>query len=190
MKTLYIALGAAALLLLMAGGWFLSTYNGLIQMNENVNAQWQQVEVQYQRRADLIPNIVNTVQGYADFEKKVLTDVTNARSAWAGASGAQARVQAANGLESAIARLLLVAENYPDLKANQNFLALQDELAGTENRVAVERSRYNGAVRDFNAAIKFFPNSMIAGMLGYAQRDYFNSAQGTENAPDADFNFE
>ena len=177
------------LVILAIAGWLLSTYNGLIQMNENVNAQWQQVETQYQRRADLIPNLVSTVQGAANFERTVLNEVTAARSAWAQASTPQEQVQAANQLESTISKLLLVAEDYPEIQSNQNFLALQDELAGTENRVAVERSRYNNAVRDFNAAIKFFPNNFVAGMLGYSAREYFQSTPGSENAPEVDFDF-
>ena len=186
-KPVLYAAGIVILAIVLIGGWYLATYNGLIQMNENVNAQWQDVEVQYQRRADLIPNLVSTVQGYANFEKSVLTEVTAARSAWTTAQGPEARVAAANQLEATISKLLLVAENYPDLQASQNFLALQDELAGTENRVAVERSRYNDAVRAFNAAIQFFPTSIVANQLGYTARDYFNSAAGAESAPNVSF---
>ena len=186
-KNLMYALGAVALVAVILIIWFISTYNGLIYMNEDVTARWQQVEVQYQRRADLIPNLVNTVKGYADFEQTVITDVTNARSAWMNARTPDEQVQAANGLESAVSRLLVTVENYPDLKASTSFLALQDELAGTENRVAVERSRYNNGVRDFNAAIRFFPANIVAGMLGYDTREYFESARGTENAPVVEF---
>ncbi len=186
-KNLIYALVTIVLVIVVFGGWFISTYNGLIFMNEDVTAKWQQVEVQYQRRADLISNLVNTVKGYADFEQTVITDVTEARSAWASAKTPEAQVQAANGLESAISRLLVTVENYPDLKASASFLSLQDELAGTENRVAVERGRYNNGVRDFNAAIKFFPNNIIAGMLGYGSREYFESVTGTENAPTVEF---
>ncbi|MBN2101912.1 MAG: LemA family protein [Candidatus Aenigmarchaeota archaeon] len=186
-KNLMYALGAVALVVIVVVLWFISTYNGLIYMNEDVTAKWQQVEVQYQRRADLIPNLVNTVKGYADFEQTVITDVTEARSAWMNAKTPEAQVQAANGLESALSRLLVTVENYPDLKASASFLSLQDELAGTENRVAVERGRYNTAVRDFNAAIKFFPANIVAGMLGYNAREYFESREGTENAPVVEF---
>lgn len=183
LKPFHLALIVIAVVVIGLVGWYVSAYNGLIKLNEDVNAQWQDVEVQYQRRADLIPNLVNTVKGYANFEQTVLTEITAARSAWATAQGPEARVAAANQLESTISKLLLTVENYPDLKASASFLALQDELAGTENRVSVERSRYNEAVRSFNAAIKFFPTSIVAGQLGYAARNYFQSAEGTENAP-------
>jgi LemA protein len=186
-KKILYGIGAVVLVVLLIVGWYIGTYNSLIGMNEGVNEKWQQVEVQYQRRADLIPNLVSTVKGYANFEQETLTKITEARSAWTNAATPEQKVAAANGVESALSRLMVVVENYPDLKASQNFLQLQDELSGTENRVSVERSRYNVAVRDFNAAIQYFPSNFVAGMLGYTKRTYFESAPGTENAPKVDF---
>ena len=178
-----IALAVVVLLVL----WYVSIYNGLIRMNENVNGKWAQVETQYQRRVDLIPNIVATVEGARDFEKSTLLEITALRSQWQTASTVNQRVETANQLESAISKLLLITENYPELKTNANFLSLQDELANTENKVAVERGRYNDAVRDFNARIKTFPAKIVAGNLGYADREYFQSAEGAEEAPEISF---
>ncbi|VVB53967.1 LemA family protein [uncultured archaeon] len=166
-----------------------STYNTLVNMDEGVKAQWQQVEVVYQRRADLIPNLVSVAQGYADFEKSTLTEVTALRSQWQNAKTVDEKVNAANGLDGAIARLLLVAENYPNLKSDQQFLRLQDELSGTENRISVERMRYNDAAREYNAKIRTFPASFVAGIAGLGPHAYFEASTGAENAPKVDFNF-
>ncbi|MBI2559179.1 LemA family protein [Candidatus Woesearchaeota archaeon] len=187
-KNMIIGLGIAGGMILLLVIWYVGTYNSLIRLNEDVNGKWAQVETQYQRRVDLIPNLVNTVKGAANFEQKTLTDITNARSQWQAAVGPQAKVEAANNVESALARLLVVVENYPQLKATQNFLALQDELANTENKISVERGRYNDAVRTFNARIKTFPTNIVAGNIGYTDRSYFQSVSEAENAPNISFN--
>ena len=180
---LWIVIGALVLGVL----WYIATYNGLIRLNEEVNNKWAQVETQYQRRVDLIPNLVNTVKGAADFEKSTIEEVTRLRSQWQSSSTIDQKVQAANQLEGAISRLLLVAENYPQLKATQNFLAMQDELANTENKIAVERSRFNDAVKSFNARIKMFPARIVAGNLGYTDRPYFEAKPGAETPPEVSF---
>ena len=170
------------------GLWLVGTYNALIALDQNVNTKWAQVETQYQRRVDLIPNLVSTVEGYMVHERETLTQITQLRSQWASAQTTEEKVQVANQLEGTISKPLLVAENYPDLKASANFLALQDELAGTENRIAVERSRYNEAVRNYNTGILIFPNNIIAGMFGFGERDYFEATTaGAETAPTVDF---
>ena len=184
---LWLWLGIPIAVILLVVFWYIGTYNSLIKLNEQVNNKWAQVETQYQRRVDLIPNLVSTVKGAAGFEQKTLEDITNARSQWQAAINPEQKAQAANNVESALARLLVVVENYPQLKATQNYLALQDELANTENKVAVERQRYNDAVRDFNARIKTFPTYIVARNLGYTDRTYFNSKQGAENAPEVKF---
>jgi len=145
--------------------WFVGAYNSLITLSESVDTSWAQVENQYQRRADLVPNLVNTVKGYAAHEKDLFTEITELRSQWASATSRQGKIESAEGLEGAIGRLLLVAENYPQLKANENFLALQTQLEGTENRIAVERKRYNDAVRSYNIKIKRIPTNIVANWL-------------------------
>ena len=184
---LWLWIGIPVAIILLAIFWYIGTYNSLIRMNEQVNNKWAQVETQYQRRVDLIPNLVNTVKGAANFEQKTLEDITNARSQWQAAVNPEQKVAAANNVESALARLLVVVENYPQLKATQNYLALQDELANTENKVAVERGRYNDAVRNFNARIKTFPTYIVARNLGYSDRTYFQAKTGAENAPEVKF---
>jgi len=184
---LWLWIGIPVAIILLAIFWYIGTYNSLIRMNEQVNNKWAQVETQYQRRVDLIPNLVNTVKGAANFEQKTLEDITNARSQWQAAVNPEQKVAAANNVESALARLLVVVENYPQLKATQNYLALQDELANTENKVAVERGRYNDAVLNFNSRIKTFPTYIVARNLGYSDRTYFQAKQGAENAPEVKF---
>ncbi len=173
-----------------------SKYNSMIAMEEGVTAQWANVETQYQRRSDLIPNLVNTVKGYAAHESEVLESVTKARaeatSVKIDASNLTAenmqKFQAAQGsMTSALSRLLAVAERYPDLKANQNFLELQAQLEGTENRIAVERRRFNEVVKGFNTYIRKFPNNMLAGMFGFERQASFEADEGTEKAPDVQF---
>ncbi|HEY4800320.1 MAG TPA: LemA family protein [Bacteroidia bacterium] len=168
------------------------SYNKMVTMDENVTAQWHNVEVSYQRRMDLIPNLVNTVQGYANFEKSTIVAVTEAR-----AQVGQVKIdpshldeaslknfqQAQNNLGSAVSRLLVVAEQYPDLKANTNFLDLQAQLEGTENRIANERRKFNDAAQELNTYIRTFPQNLWAGMFGIAKRAYFESAEGSEKAP-------
>jgi LemA protein len=188
-KKRYIKIGIVLLVILIPIIWYMSTYNSLITMDNGVEAKWQQVEVQYQRRMDLIPNLVNTVKGYASFEQKVITDVTDMRSRWQTATTREDKINAADGLDQALGRLIAVSENYPDLKANQNFLALQDELTNTENKIAVERQRYNDAVRDYNIAINQIPTNIVAQNLGLTKKPYFESKKGSEEPAQVDFNF-
>lgn len=177
--------------------WGISVYNNLVATEQNVLKQWSQVENQYQRRADLIPNLVNTVKGYANFEREVLTQVTEAR-ARVGQFNVTPEVlndpqafekfQSVQGeLSSALSRLLAVVENYPELKANENFLQLQAQLEGTENRISVERKRFNQAVQEYNIMIKRFPASMLAGMFGFHEKQYFKAVQGAEVPPKVEF---
>jgi LemA protein len=174
------------------------TYNKMVRADEGVSSAWGQVQNVYQRRFDLIPNLVATVQGYASHESDVLTQVTEARSNAGGVMNISDEVlndpeafarfqQTQNELGSALQRLLVVTENYPDLKANENFLALQDQLEGTENRITVERQRFNDAVREYNSMIRMFPGSIIAGINGFEQRDYFAADQSAQNAPRVEF---
>lgn len=173
-------------------------YNTMVRMNENVKAGWADVENQYQRRLDLIPNLVSTVKGYAEFEQETLTAVTDARSRAGGVMDVNEDLlndpaaferfqQAQNDLSSALQRLLVVTENYPDLKANENFLALQDQLEGTENRIAVARMNYTDSVRKYNSYIKKFPNFIIANKAGFEEVPYFEATSGAETAPSVEF---
>jgi LemA protein len=175
-------------------------YNRLVRSQQAVDQSWAQVQNVYQRRADLIPNLVNTVQGAANFEKSTLTEVTNARAsvgrvqidpnkAPADASKLEEFQQAQGQLSNALSRLLVVVERYPELKANQNFLTLQAQLEGTENRISVERGNFNSAVQNYNTAVKSFPTNFIAGMFGFAPRPFFNAQPGAEKAPAVNFNF-
>ena len=174
-------------IILLVVMWYVGTYNSLIRLNEEVNGKWAMVEAQYQRRVDLIPNLVSTVKGAANFEASTFEEITKLRSQWQAAPNNEAKVAAANQIESALSKLLVTFENYPQLKATQNYLALQDELANTENKVAVERGRYNEAVKTFNARIKTFPTSFVAKRMAYADRTYFQSKLGAENAPEVKF---
>ncbi len=163
-------------------------YNSLVQHQEAIRSQWAQVETVLQRRYDLIPNLVNTVKGYAQHEKSTLEEVTRLRSQWGQASTINDKVQAANQLESALSRLLVVSEQYPELKANQGFLDLQAELAGTENRIAVERRRYNDAVREYNVLVRSFPTNLTAKFTGFKPSDaYFQSDTEAKKAPVVQF---
>jgi LemA protein len=199
--------GGLLLALLIFGGYFVSVRNNLVSLDEQVNQQWAQVESQYQRRFDLIPNLVRTVQGAANFEKSTLEAVVNARSRVGqvqspggppGAAGAalpndpnamQQFADAQQGLSSALSRLLVVVERYPELKSNQNFLELQSQLEGTENRIAVERQRYNTTAQQYNTAILRFPASIVANFSGFKAKAYFRGAAGSDQAPQVDFNF-
>ena len=186
-KGIMIGIGITAILLLIVF-WYVGTYNSLVKLNEDVNNKWAQVETQYQRRVDLIPNLVNTVKGAANFEQKTLTDITNARSQWGSAKTQEQKVEAANNIESALARLLVVVENYPQLKATQNFLALQDELAGTENRIAIERMRYNEAIQRYNVIVRRFPSNIAANLFGFQKKDaYFEAAPEAKAVPKVEF---
>ena len=175
-------------------------YNALVKLDQSVNQSWAQVQNVYQRRADLIPNLVQTVTGAADFEKSTLIAVTNARASVgrvqldpnkAPTDAAQLQqFQAAQGqLSAALSRLLLVSERYPDLKANQNFLSLQAQLEGTENRISVERGNFNKTVQDYNVAVRSFPTNLIAGMLGFPPKPFFTAQPGAEKPPPVQFNF-
>jgi len=187
MKKFLIVIGVIVLILLI---FFLSirgTYNRLVALDENVKTAWSQVENQLQRRLDLIPNYVETVKGYAKQEREVLTQVTEARAKVAGAGSIEGKIGANNQLSSALARLLVVVERYPDLKANQNFIRLQDELAGTENRIAVERRRYNEAVRMYNTKIRSFPTIIMAGMFGFYRAQLFQAPKAAKEPPKVKF---
>ncbi|MDA8566857.1 MAG: LemA family protein [Schleiferiaceae bacterium] len=190
--TLLVVVGILVVLV----GWIVGAYNGLVTLDEETNGKWAQVESAYQRRADLIPNLVNTVKGYADFEKETLTGVIEARSKATGITvdannltpEAIANFQAAQGqLSGALSRLLVTVERYPDLKANQNFLGLQSQLEGTENRIKIERDRFNTSIKNFNSTIRKFPKTIIASSFGFEKKGYFEADQGTENAPEVSF---
>jgi LemA protein len=181
-------IAAIVVLVLLVGGVFFFTYNGLVSAEEDVHFQWSQVETQYMRRVDLYPILVETVKGYAAHEEKIFTEVAKYRSQWSAATTPEEKVEAANGMESAISRLLVVVEDYPQLKASENFLALQAQLEGTENRIAVARMRYNEAVMDYNTQLKRIPSSFVAGMLGLESKKYFEAEKGAQDVPKVNFN--
>jgi len=191
-------LGVLVVIALVVGMMLMGTYNNLVGLGQGVDAQWAQVENQYQRRADLIPNLVSTVQGAADFEKSTLEAVIQARASVGQVNlgnlpndpAAFARFQQAqDALSSALSRLMVVVERYPELKANQNFRDLQVALEGTENRVAVERNRYNEKAQEYNTARLRFPTVLVARLLGFGEKAYFKAAAGADKAPSVDFNF-
>ena len=170
------------------GGTFVGHRNEMVRKRETVNAAWSQVDVVLQRRADLIPNLVETVKGYASQEQKVFGDIAAARAALIGAKSPQDKIAANGQLDSALGRLLVVVENYPQLKSNENFMRLQDELAGTENRIAIERRRYNETVQDYNTYISLFPNNIVASFSGFTRNDaYFKTEEGARQAPKVNF---
>lgn len=192
-----VVLGAIGFVILIVVWWGVSTFNGLVSADEAIKSAWSQVENQYQRRYDLIPNLVETVRGFAKQERQVLENVTAAR-----ASVGQLKVtpevlrdpeafarfqKAQDGLSSALSRLLVVAENYPNLKSNENFLTLQSQLEGTENRISVERKRFNETVQDYNVRIRRFPGSVVAGFGGFREAQYFQSAAEAEKVPEVKF---
>jgi LemA protein len=170
------------ILIVVAIIWLIAVYNGLIKMKNQVDEAWSDIDVQLKRRYDLIPNLVNTVKGYAAHEKALFENVTDARARAMGATSAQDKAQAENMLSQTLKSLFAVAEAYPDLKANQNFLELQRELTDTEDKIQASRRFYNGNVRDFNTKIEIFPNNLIAGMLHFTKREFFE-AEGTEKEP-------
>ncbi len=181
---------AVVVILVLAGAvysFFKGTYNQFVALQEALNSSWAQVENQLQRRYDLIPNLVETVKGYAKQEQNVLVEVTNARARVGGATTVPDKITANNELSGALSRLLVVVERYPDLKSNQNFLRLQDELAGTENRIAVERRRYNEAVQAYNVAIRSFPANLLAGMFGFTKAAFFEAPAAAKAAPQVKF---
>jgi len=183
----WIVLIAVGVILLLTVFWFIGSYNSLIRVDEAVNEKWANVQSAYQRRADLIPNLVETVKAYSTYEGDILTEITNARAS-IGKAGSPAELQAADAqLTGALSKLLVVVENYPNLKANENYLSLQDELAGTENRVKVERDIYNKAVKSMNIKVRRFPTNIVAGMFGFEKKDMFEADEGTDVVPDVDF---
>ena len=175
------------MVIVLAVGSVFGFYNGMVSARENVDSKWSQVDNQLQRRSDLIPNLVNTVKGYAAHEKEVFQSVSDARAKMAGAKSVNDKLAANTELNSALSRLLAVAENYPQLKADQNFRQLQDELSGTENRIAVARKDYNDAVQGYNTKIKSLPYSLFAGALGFTARDYFKVEETAKTVPKVQF---
>jgi LemA protein len=169
------------------GSWYIGTRNNLVQLEEQINSAWAEIDNQLQRRSDLIPNLVSTVRGYASHEEEVFTNIADARAKLAGAGSVAETAEGYNEMQGALSRLLVIAENYPELKANENFTRLQDELAGTENRIAVARKRYNDQVQRFNTRIRMFPGSIIAGSMGYEKRDYFEIDDSARTVPTVDF---
>jgi LemA protein len=187
-KKIWIVLIVVGVVLLMIGGWLIGGLNRVAILDEGVTAAWSQVDNQLQRRNDLIPNLVNTVKGYASHERNLFTEVTQLRSQWASAGSRADKIKAAEGMEGAISRLLLVAENYPDLKANQNFLTLQAQLEGTENRIAVERNRYNRAVQVFNSYIRTVAGGIFASLRGLDRpAEYFEAEAAAKSVPMVEF---
>ncbi len=187
MKVLIVVI-VVALLALVVFGQYVSVRNTLVQKNEAVKAAWSQVDIVLQRRADLIPNLVETVKGFARQEQTVFGDIARARSALLSAGSPQEKIAANQQLDGALGRLLLVVENYPQLKSNENFLRLQDELAGTENRVAVERKRYNDTLQDYNTYIRQFPRNILAGWAGFKPNEaYFAASEGSRQVPKVNF---
>lgn len=196
MKKRWIVLAVIAVLLLLAYSSVKSSYNNMVTMQEGVTAQWSQVENVYQRRSDLIPNLVSTVKGYADFEKETLTQVIEARAKATAvninpdkldAQSLQNFQNAQSGLSSALSKLMVVVEKYPELKANQGFLDLQAQLEGTENRITVERQKFNQTAQSYNTFIRTFPKNIFAGMFGFEKKAYFEAEKGAEKAPQVKF---
>lgn len=178
MKALVILLVILLVAGLAFGSMYFSRRNEIVRQHEGIQASWAQVDVAIQRRADLIPNLVETVKGFAAHEQQAIQFVTEARAALLGARSPEERIRANERLDSALGRLLVIVENYPNLKANENFLRLQDELAGTENRIAVERRRYNEAVQRYNTYIQLFPNNLVASIAGFQRNDAYFRAEG------------
>jgi LemA protein len=190
MKAVIVILVVLLIVAFIAGSAYVGRRNQMAIKREAVNAAWAQVDVVLQRRADLIPNLVETVKGYAVQEQKVFGDIAAARAALIGAKTPADKIAANGTLDSALGRLLVIVENYPQLKSNENFMRLQDELAGTENRIAVERRRYNEAVQDYNTYIALFPNSLVASFAGFARNDaYFKTEEGARQAPKVNFDY-
>ena len=183
----WIVLGVIVAIVAVMGVSGISGYNNLVTLNENVNGKWSQVENQLQRRNDLIPNLVESVKGITQQERQIIQSVTDARAKLAGAQGPAAKAQADAELGGSLSRLLVVVENYPDIKSSKNFQQLSDELAGTENRLAVARKDYNDSVQMYNTQIRTFPSSIYAGMLGFGQKEYFKAAEGATETPKVKF---
>ncbi len=186
-KGLLIAAIAIVAILLIGGVTIGSTYNSILTKSEEVDGKFADIDTQLQRRADLIPNLVNTVKGYAKQEQDVINSVTEARSKLAGATSIEDKASANTELSNALNRLLVVVENYPDLKSSQNYIQLSDELAGTENRIRNARSDYNKAVKEYNLSIKKFPANIIAGMFNFESKPYFEASEGSQKVPEVNF---
>ncbi len=180
-------LGFLLIVALVVGLYFRGTYNGLVERSQAIDKQWAQVETQYQRRYDLIPNLVESTKGIMQQEQQVFGQLADARSKYAGAATPEQRAEAANQVESALGRLLVVVENYPELRSQANVTQLMDELAGTENRIAVERARYNDRVLDYNNMVRRFPSNTIASMFNFSPRTYFQSTTGADQPPKVEF---
>lgn len=188
MKKALIALIVLGLIAAIVGGMYISRRNQMVMKNEAVRSAWAEVDVVLQRRADLIPNLVETVKGFAAQEQTVFHDVTSARAALLGAHNPEEKIAANGQLDGALGRLLLIVENYPQLKSNENFLRLQDELAGSENRIAVARKRYNDTLQDYNTYIGLFPNSVFAGWAGFQRNNaYFTASESSREVPKVQF---
>ena len=186
-KIVGISIAVVVVLIIL---WVAGSYNGLVGADEGVNEKWANVQTAYQRRADLIPNLVETVKQYSDYEGNILTEITNARASIGKANSPSELQAAGNEMNSALSRLLVVVENYPNLKANENYLSLQDELAGTENRIKTERDIYNKAVKALNIKVRRFPTNIIAGMFGFSTKEMFEADAGAATAPDVKNLFE
>lgn len=184
---LLIILGVIALVVIILVSSISSTYNSLVSLETEVETKQAQISTQLQRRSDLIPNLVNTVKGYAAHENEVYTAIADARSKLAGADTVEELSEADSQLSSALSRLLVVVENYPQLKASENFIALQDQLEGTENRIATARNDYNAAAKEYNAKIRKFPSNIFAGLFGFEKVDYFEAEEGAEKNPEVSF---
>ncbi len=190
MKAGIVVLVVILILAFVLGSAYVSRRNQMAIKREAVNAAWAQVDVVLQRRADLIPNLVQTVKGYAVQEQTVFGDIAAARAAMMGAKTPADKIAANGQLDTALSRLMVIVENYPQLKSNENFMRLQDELAGTENRIAVERKRYNDSIQDYNTYISLFPNSLVASFAGFTRNDaYFKTQEGARQAPKVNFDF-
>jgi LemA protein len=187
MKAALIVVGVLVLVGLIVVGQLMGTRNSLVAEKAAIDGQWSQVDVALQRRADLIPNLVETVKGFAKHEQQVIDSITNARAALVGARTPEDKMQANRQLDSALGRLLVISENYPQLRSNENFLRLQDELAGTENRIAVERRKYNEAVQKYNTDIELFPKNIAASMFGFGPKEYFKVDPGARAVPKVTF---
>ncbi len=188
MKKSTIAIIVVVVILVAIIAGLVSSYNGVVSLSEEVDNKFATIDTMLQRRADLIPNLVNTVKGYTNQEQAVIDSVTDARAKLAGANSVEEKANADQELTSALNNLLVVVENYPDLKSSQNFINLSDELAGTENRIATARKDYNDAVREYNTKIKRFPTNIVSGMFGYGEKEYFQASEGSEEVPTVDFN--
>ena len=187
MKKLLIPIIIVIALIAIVAAMLIPSYNGFVQLEEDVNQSYAQIENQLQRRLDLIPNLVETVKGFADQEQDVIDSVTEARSNLAGAEGVSEQAEADAELSGALSRLLVVVENYPEIRSSENFQQLSDELAGTENRIAVARQDYNGTVSEFNRKARSFPGNMIAGIFGFDEKEYFEADPDASEAPEVDF---